>query len=282
MMLHGLILGFLFFYQASCQQVPQQQAVPIGGQQQAVPQFRFCHCDELEQCHKDQTVQQSDLFSKCRQECGVALLPNDSIDQVAQCYQAYEEGKRNHKNSKHQCVEKFISRPCISDQQHQSAPPPQTTLTVDSSKISTHKTKRNYKTLLPTHLSLYNTCVKTCRKNRGMVQFNVDGTPVKTATKPASNCQNVDPAKTTLKPEKGYASCAVKLNCQLLPLDKNVEKQAKQICKYQKAQVEDVEVKLCTCLENALKQNFQCTTADTCSSPSGQTGQKSCEGTGSK
>lgn len=65
-----------------------------------------------------------------------------------------------------------------------------------------HQTKRRYKTLLPNQLNLYTACVKACRKNRGVVQFNLDGTPIKAA---------VDPTKVVLKPEKGYAFCAAQL-----------------------------------------------------------------------
>lgn len=295
MTLYGIMIFGVIFCQVQCQQVHQQGVKPQTGhqnadaptasnQQQAIPPLRFCRCDELEKCYHEQRTQQQDLFSKCRQECGVALLPNDTINQVSQCYQDYEQGKRDHKTNKYQCVENLINKPCITDQQ--TTPPPQTTFTVDPSKMVQRRQKRNYKMLYPHQLSLYNSCVKTCRKNQGVVQFNVDGTPVKSTT---GNAQpGFDPTKTNngqQKPGKGYALCAQQLNCQLLPINKQLQKQAKEICKYQNAPNEDFDLKLCTCLETALNQNFQCvppTATDTCSSASSQSGESCTGATGSK
>lgn len=285
-----LILFYTFslgacFYQALCQpQAHHQQAAPAEGcpfsgqHQQAILQQRQCRCDELEQCYKDQTTQQQDLFSRCRHECGVALIPNDTIEQVSNCYQAYEQGKRDQKTNKYRCVENLISRPCLTNDEHQ-APPVQATLTVDPTKIVQNRIKRNYKQFYPSQLNMYTACVKTCGKNRGIVQFNLDGTPVKASTKTATNTQHgvagMNNMITAQKPGKGYALCAAHLGCQLVPVDKQMEKQAKQICKYQTTQVEDQELKLCTCLEGALSQNFQCVptsapATETCASQSGE------------
>jgi len=274
-MIYGGLVWVLLVCQAFCQQATHQQAphVVIGttSDQQAVPQTRLCRCDELEQCYKEQTTQYNDLSARCRQECGIALIPSDTIDATAQCYQRYEQAKRDHKSNKHRCVENLVSKPCLSDQPHSASQP--TTFSVDPSTLIQHRIKRNYKQFYPTQLNLYHQCVKTCRKNQGVVHFNLDGTPVKTATKTPTNAATPVVPNMVQKPGKGYAACATKLNCLLVPVDKNLEKQAKQICKYQTAQVEDFEFNLCTCLETALKQNFQCTTApvvDTCSSSSGE------------
>jgi len=280
---YGFLICGALFYQASCQHGHQHQAVhqqppqTAGGQQQAIPpQFRFCRCDELEQCYKDQTTQQLDLFARCRQECGVALLPSDTVDQVSQCYQAYEQGRRDFKTNKYHCVENLINKPCITDQQ--TTPPPQTTFTVDPSKMVQHRQKRNYKMLYPSQFNLYTSCVKTCRKNQGVVQFNLDGSPMKTAaTNPQQATLDAAKANVGQKPGKGYALCAQQLNCHLLPIDKLMQKQAKEICKYQNPFVDDFELKLCTCLETALKQNFQCNPTTTTGSCSGD--RTACDGT---
>jgi len=266
-----------------------QQAIPVAGTptgaQQAIPP-RYCRCDELEKCYSEQTTQHQDLSARCRQQCGTTLLPNETIEQVANCFATYENGRRDQKTNKYRCVENLISRPCLTDQQQ--TPPTQATLTVDPSKIVQPRIKRNYKAGYPAQLNLYHSCVKTCRKNSGVVHFNLDGTPVKQATKQATNTQQtVDMTKINAaqKPGKGFAACAAQLGCLLVPVDKQMEKQAKQICKYQNAQVEDHELKLCTCLEGALNQNFQCTptpAVETCSSSASQSGEKSCEGTGPK
>jgi len=279
------ICVFIFFGTIVNQAIGQQQAASTG-YQQAVPPPRYCRCDELEKCYAEQSTQQEDLSSRCRRECAATLLPNETSNQVTRCYEAYENGKRDQKTNKYQCVQNLISRPCLTDQQQQ-APPTQTTLTVDPTKIVQPRVKRNYKLGYPTQLNLYQACVKTCRKNRGVVQFNLDGTPVKPTTKPAGNLQQpVVPANTAQKPGKGFVACAAQLGCQLVPVDKSLEKQAKQICKYQSTQVEDQEFKLCTCLEGALNQNLQCTPTpaqDTCSSSGSQSGEKSaCDGTAPK
>jgi len=271
---YGFMIFGILFSLALCQQVPQQQGVhhQTAGQQQqqqaapaesgylhAVPQFQFCRCDELEKCYNEQKTQQQDLSGKCRRECSAAFLPNDSGDSVSQCYHAYEQGKRDFKTNKYHCVENMVNKPCVTDQQ--ATPPPQTTFTVDPTKIVQHRQKRNYKLSYPHQLNLYTSCVKTCRKNQGVVQFNLDGTPIKTVP---GNTQNAfDATKANVgqqqKTGKGYALCAQQLNCQLLPTNKQLQKQAKEICKYQNPPAEDFELKLCTCLETALKQNFQCT-----------------------
>jgi len=162
-------------------------------------------------------------------------------------------------------------RSCHSTNAHT---PPQT-VTINTTEFlhSNTKSSGTRKVAYPDSISTLNSCLKTCVKNQGTVQFNPDGTVVKAAKPPKGNGNG----EKNHKNGKEYTLCATHLGCQLAAVDKKLEKQAKHLCKLQSGPQDDYDSNLCTCLETALGQNLHCadqlSNSESCSSPSGSCSQ---------
>jgi len=247
--------------------IPPIQQVPI-----VIPPQRFCGCDELKRCHDEQLTKDRDLLTRCREECGARIFLESTRVKVVQCYEAYESKKSDADAANRQCVENMGSRICL-EEGHQHTTPQIVTINATQFLHAGENRNHNRKFPLPDSVNTLNSCTKTCIRNQGIVQFNPDGTLVKSKTKTCKNGGNGEKEKQG-KNGNGYSSCAALLNCQLSPLNKKIDKHAKQLCKFQLGLQEDNEFHLCTCLEAALGQTLHCTdplpTTGTCSSTASQ------------
>jgi len=205
------------------------------------------------------------LLSNCRQECGSKIFLQPTLQKVIHCYDEYEHGKSDADARNQRCLDEMGSKYCVSPG---TQPRPQTVV-INTTEYLHDGTKRNYnrKISFPDSISSLNSCIKTCVKNDGIVQFNPNGTPVK-STKTAKDGNEEKKQKNG----KHYELCANQLGCQLVPVDKKLEKQVKQLCKFQPGPQDDYDSQLCTCLENTLGQNLHCaeklSSSESCSSSS--------------
>jgi len=242
-----------------------------------IPPQRLCGCDELNKCLDDQAGKESHLLASCRKECGARVFLDSTSKKVSGCYEAFDKKRSDSDSQSRQCVESMGVRQCVSDQHHETP----ATFTINTTEYLQSGNKRcngQKKLVLPESVNQLNTCIRTCVKNLGVVQFNPDGTIAKpaTQTKTGKNKENGEQKK---EKENGGRSgtaaiCATMLNCQLSPIDKKLDKQARQLCKFQPQESqEDTEMTLCTCLESALGQNLHCTeqlSTESCASTSTQ------------
>jgi hypothetical protein len=219
-------------------------------------------------------VKNRDLLTLCRQECGSRIFLDGTLKTVIHCYETYEHKKSDADAQSRHCVENMGSRQCVEETHRHTTPQ---TVTINATEFLHSKRNNNRKLTFPGPLDSLISCTRTCVRNQGVVQFNADGTPVKSKVKENKNCGNCEKEKQD-KNGNGFSHCAMQLNCQLSPVDKKLEKHARQLCKFHAGQQEDNELNLCTCLETALGQNLHCTeqlsTAETCSSPASQSSGK--------
>jgi len=269
------MIGFLGIQVFGLKQNPvQESSLPQYGY---IPPQRVCGCEELNRCINDQATRDHNLLTACRQECGSRIFLDSTSKKIASCYETFDHKRSEDDSHIRQCVESMGSKQCISDH-HIDTP---STFTINTTEFLQAGNKRNgngnRKLTLPDSINQLNVCTRTCVKNLGIVQFNADGSIVQSNTKTAKNGEKQEQkngkenggneAKTALL-------CATLLNCQLSPLDKKLEKQAKQLCKFKPGTHEDTEMALCTCLETAVGQNLHCTEqlspSDSCSSTTAQ------------
>jgi len=231
---------------------------------QYIPPQRFCGCDELDQCVNDQLAKEKHLLVNCREQCGSRIFLHSTLNKVVGCYDAFGNKRSEADLHRRRCIESLGSKQCVSHDQI-NAPP---TFTINTTEYLQAGSKRdcngNRKLSLPESINSLNTCIRTCVKNLGVVQFNPDGTIVKPSTKSAKNKEiNEEQQQQKNGKENGangakFTLCATLLNCQLSPTDKKLDKQAKSLCKFQPGPQEDNVLTFCTCLENALGQNLYC------------------------
>jgi len=270
------------------QQQYQQTSIP-----QYIPPQRFCGCEELNRCVNDQSAKDHNLLTACRQQCGSRIFLDPSLNKVVDCYETFDQKRSDVELHQHECVESMGSRQCISDE-HIETPSTFTINTTEYLQAGTKRTNGHRKLNLPESVNQLNTCIRTCFKNLGIVQFNPDGTIVKANTgKTGKTGKNKENGEETQEQHRNgkengngngnngkTALCATLLNCQLSPIDKKLDKQAKQLCKYQPGPQEDTEMALCTCLETALGQNLYCaeqlSPPNQCLSPQGTPCQHQC------
>jgi len=224
---------------------------------QYMPPQRFCGCDELNRCYNDRLTRDHNLLVNCRQHCGTRVFLDETLQKVVHCYDEYEHKRADIESQRRQCVENMGSRQCVSE----SLTTPPQTVTINTTEFLQAGAKRVTirKASMPSALNQMHACVRTCVKNLGFVQFNADGTPIEKPTLKSAKTNTVNEEKQV--PEKNgndHIVCAAQLNCQLSPVDKKLDKQAKQLCKFQPGHNEDLELQLCTCLETALGQNMYC------------------------
>jgi len=284
MIIFGCLLIGIFGNQVSAvkQRGNQQQQHTI--QETSLPQFippqRFCGCDELNRCVHDQSTKEHELLTACRRECGARIFLDSTMKKIGGCYDTFDHKKHEACSNHRQCVESMGVRQCISDHHIET---PQT-FTINTTEFLQAGTKQNAnghrKLILPESVNQLAVCTRTCVQNLGVVNFNPDGSIIKPKT--ANNGKNKQ-EKQKNGQENGNgngnsgkaALCSVLLNCQLSPLDKKLDKQARQLCKFQPGiHQEDNELALCTCLEGALGQNLYCTEqltpAHACTTPTAQ------------
>jgi len=258
-----LLLGVFVFQTLGLKQQAVQSPPPVF---QQVP-LRVCGCEELNRCYQDQVAKDRNLVANCRQACAEKIFLNPTLQKVSQCYDEYERTRADVESRTRQCVEEMGSRQCVSSHTHT---PPQT-VTINATDYLQTGAKRNHKIAYPDSINQLNSCVRTCFKNQGIIQFNPDGTLIKAPKTPKTNGNG---EKTQNKNGKEYSLCATQLNCQLAPLDKKLDKHAKQLCKFQPVPQGDHDSKLCGCLETALGQNLHCaeqfSPQGSCSSPTAQ------------
>jgi len=237
----------------------QETSLPL----QYIPPQRFCGCEELNRCINDQSTRDHNLLTACRQECGARIFLDPTLKKVVGCYDTFDHKRNEADSHRRQCVESMGSRQCISDH-HVDTP---ATFTINTTEYlqGNKRCSGNRKLALPDSVNQLNLCTRTCVQNLGIVQFNADGSIVKPATtKAAKNGEKQEQEKNGKENGNGHGAktaqlCATLLNCQLSPLDKKLDKQAKQLCKFKPGTHEDTEMALCTCLESALGQNLRCT-----------------------
>jgi len=259
-----LMIG-IFGSQVSAVKQHTIQETPLP---QFIPPQRFCGCDELNQCVNDQTKKENDLLTACRRECGARIFLDGTLKKITGCYDTFDH-KRNEADTNHrQCVESMGVRQCLSDH-HVDTPQ---TFTINTTEYLQAGTKqnanRNRKLALPESINQLNLCTQTCVQNLGIVEFNPDGSIVKSKAANGKNKNNGEKQEQKNGKENGNgngnygkaALCSVLLNCQLSPLDKKLDKQARQLCKFQPGiHQENTELALCTCLEGVMGQNLYCT-----------------------
>jgi len=261
----GCLLIGIFGNQVSGvkQRGQQQHTIQETSLPQFIPPQRFCGCDELNQCVKDQSTKEHDLLTACRRECGARIFLDSTSKKIGACYDTFDHKKNEACSNHRQCVESMGVRQCVSDH-HVDTPQ---TFTINTTEFlqagNNQKANANRKLILPESVNHLAVCTRHCVQNLGVVEFNPDGSIVKskTATGKKQEQQKNGKENDNGNGNSGKAAlCSVLLNCQLSPLDKKLDKQARQLCKFQPGiHQEDHELALCTCLEGALGQNLYCT-----------------------